>query len=59
MLDLEVLERLHALLRPRSYLQFGLKRPELMALAKCGAIGVASTPRVTVSRSRTLRSRHQ
>jgi hypothetical protein len=47
MSDLEVLEQVHALLRPRTYMQLGLKRPELMALAQCGAIGVASMPRIS------------
>ena len=46
MANIDALERLHALLRPRAYLQLGLRRPEYVDLARCGAVLVAPDPQL-------------
>ena len=46
MRDVEALELLHALRAPATWLQVGLRRPELLTIPRCGAVGVDPAPRI-------------
>jgi hypothetical protein len=46
---LEVLATVHALVRPRGYLEIGVRHGASLALARCPAVGVDPEPDVTVA----------
>ena len=46
MRDVEALELLHAVRAPATWLQLGLRRPELLTIPRCGTVGVDPAPRI-------------
>src|SRR5687768_16746815 len=44
MQDVDLLDRLHTLLKPRTYLQLGSRQPERLARAVCGTVLVDPDP---------------
>jgi hypothetical protein len=49
MADSELLRRLHATLRPRTYLQLGSRQPEHIAQASCGTVVVDPNPKLPLN----------